>query len=189
MSGLWRSFSAGHSANGPSWRRSQPTESEIVTAAADRLSAPMSPQTQTEAQAQSPALGKAHTRRLREMFRSAGWPCQDPLEIELLAAGMLERVRNGHGHESLRVTEAGVHLLAQALARNRAAMSAHETLVERVAQEMGRAGRIAWRGLSMRAQVPRDEPGNALRWCIARPDVFSIRNTSVEEYAAPVAGL
>ena len=146
----------------------------------------MSPQTQTEAQAQSPALGKAHTRRLREMFRSAGWPCQDPLEIELLAAGMLERVRNGHGHESLRVTEAGVHLLAQALARNRAAMSAHETLVERVAQEMGRAGRIAWRGLSMRAQVPCDAPGNALRWCIARPDVFSIRNTSVEEYAEPL---
>src|SRR6187431_88966 len=133
-----------------------------------------------------PALGKAHARRLREIYRSAGWPCQDPLEIELLAAGMLHRVRSGDGHESLRVTEAGVHLLAQTLERNRAAMSAHEALVERVAQEMGRAGRIAWRGLSLRAQVPCDEPGKPLRWCIARPDVFSIRSTTVEEYAEPL---
>jgi len=133
-----------------------------------------------------PGLGKAHARRLREIYRSAGWPCQDPLEIELLAAGMLDRVRSGNGHESLRVTEAGVRLLAQTLERNRAAMSAHEALVERVAQEMGRAGRIAWRGLSLRAQVACDEPGKPLRWCIARPDVFSIRNTTVEQYAEPL---
>ncbi len=134
----------------------------------------------------APVLGKAHARRLREIYRSAGWPCQDPLEIELLAAGMLDRVRTGNGHESLRVTAAGVHLLAQTLARNRAALSAHEALVERVAQEMGRAGRIAWRGLGLRAQVPCDDAGQPLRWCMARPDVFSIRNTTVEAYAEPV---
>ena len=133
-----------------------------------------------------PVLGKAHARRLREIYRSAGWPCQDPLEIELLAAGMLDRVRTGGGHESLRLSEAGVHLLAQTLARNRAALSAHEALVERVAQDMARAGRIAWRGLSLRAQVPCDDAENPLRWCVARPDVFSIRNTSVEAYVEPV---
>ncbi|MDB5929366.1 MAG: hypothetical protein JWR60_1073, partial [Polaromonas sp.] len=33
-----------------------------------------------------PALGRSHARRLREIYRSAGWPCQDMLEIELLAA-------------------------------------------------------------------------------------------------------
>jgi hypothetical protein len=132
------------------------------------------------------ALGKAHARRLREIYRSAGWPCQDPLEIELLAAGMLDRVRSGAGHESLRVTQAGVRLLAETLARNRAAMSSHEALVERVAQDMGRAGRIAWRGLSLRAQVPCDDADKPLRWCMARPDVFSIRNTTVEAYAEPV---
>jgi hypothetical protein len=49
---------------------------------------------------QLPALGKAHARRLREIYRSAGWPCQDPLEIELLAAGMLHRVQAPSGHES-----------------------------------------------------------------------------------------
>src|SRR5438309_4147479 len=126
-------------------------------------------------------IGKAHARRLREIYRSAGWPCQDPLEIELLAAGLLHRVHAPSGHESLRVSDAGVQLLATALASNRKAFSAHESLVERVAQEMSRAGRIAWRGLSLRAQVPGGE-AEALRWCIAKPDVFSIRNTSVATY-------
>ncbi len=133
-----------------------------------------------------PGLGKAHARRLREIYRSAGWPCQDPLEIELLAAGMLDRVRAASGHESLRVTDAGVRLLADTLALNRAALSAHEALVERVALEMGRAGRIAWRGLGLRARVPVPGDGAAQRWCVARPDVFSIRSTSVESYVDPV---
>jgi hypothetical protein len=130
-------------------------------------------------------LGRAHARRLREIYRSAGWPCQDALEIELLAAGLLDRVQAPSGHESLRVTDAGVRLLAATVAGNRAAFSAHEALVTRVAQEMGRAGRIAWRGLSLRAQVPTGG-GEPLRWCVARPDVFSIRNTSVATYVDPV---
>ena len=132
-----------------------------------------------------PTLGKAHARRLREIYRSAGWPCQDALEIELLAAGLLDRVRSPMGHESLRVTDAGVQVLAATLAGNRAAFSAHEALVERIACEMGRAGRIAWRGLALRAQVPAAGE-QALRWCVARPDVFSIRNTSVAAYVDPV---
>ncbi len=133
-----------------------------------------------------PVLGKAHARRLREIYRSAGWPCQDPLEIELLAAGLLDRATAPSGHESLRVTDTGIQLLAETLAKNRAAMSAHEALVERVALEMGRAGRIAWRGLSLRAQVPNDDVDRPLRWCVAMPDVFSIRNTSVATYVEPI---
>lgn len=131
-------------------------------------------------------LGKPHARRLREIYRSAGWPCQDPLEIDLLAAGMLERVHAASGHETLRVTDAGLRWLAQALARNRAALSAHEALVEQVALEMCRAGRLAWRNLSLRAQVATDDPAKPMRWCIARPDVFSIRHTSVESYVEPI---
>jgi hypothetical protein len=130
-------------------------------------------------------LSKAHARRLREIWRSAGWPCQDGVEIELIAAGLLDRVHSPSGHESLRVTDAGVQLLARMLAGNRAAFSAHEALVERVAQEMGRAGRIAWRGLALRAQVPAGDAATA-RWCVARPDVFSIRNTTVATYVDPV---
>lgn len=120
-----------------------------------------------------------HRRRLREVYRSAGWPCLDTVEIELLAAGLLERVRGSLGHETLRVTDAGLALVAETLQRNRAQRGAHERLVERVAREMTRAGRIAWRGLSLRAKV-----GEA--WAIAMPDVFSIRHTTVEAYLAPV---
>src|SRR4051812_9182159 len=132
------------------------------------------------------ALGKAHARRLREVYRSAGWPCQDPLEIDLLAAGLLERVRSPMGHETLRVTDSGVQWIAQSLTRNRSAFSAHEALVELVATEMCRAGRLAWRGLSLRAQVATGDAVKPLRWCIAKPDVFSIRHTSVEAYVEPI---
>ncbi len=142
---------------------------------------------ETPAPADAPApLGKIHARRLREIYRSAGWPCQDLIEIELLAWGMLQRVSSAGGHETLRVTDAGVSYLAATLVRNRAALSAHEALVDYMACEMLRAGRITWRGLGLRAQLPPLEEGGKVRWCIARPDVFSIRNTSVAEYVDPV---
>jgi hypothetical protein len=120
-----------------------------------------------------------HRRRLREVWRSAGWPCQDMVEVELLAAGWLERVRSDGGHETLRVTDAGILVLAETLQRNRSTREAHEALVERVARDMTRAGRIAWRGLSLRAKVGEG-------WAMAMPDVFSIRNTTVEAYVEPV---
>ena len=120
-----------------------------------------------------------HRRRLRDVYRSAGWPCQDPIEIELLAAGLLERVRSASGHETLRVSDAGILLLAQTQARNRARRDAHEGLVGRVAREMTRAGRIAWQGLALRAKV---ESG----WVMAMPDVFSVRHTTVEAYLEPI---
>ena len=152
------------------------------------------------------ALGRIHARRLREVYRSAGWPCQDVPEIELLAAGMLQRVCRPGGHETLRVTDIGIAWLARTAAKNRSAMSRHEALVEHVALEMVRAGRIAWRGLGLRARLsPLDDGGAGVspspvlsgsdeslapalpaRWCIARPDVFSIRNTTVEAYADPI---
>lgn len=132
------------------------------------------------------ALSRAHARRLREIYRSAGWPCQDALEIDLLAAGLLQRVSSVSGHETLRVTDAGLQFLAVTLTNNRAALSKHEALVERVACEMVRAGRITWRGLGLRAQLPPLEPEGAPRWCIARPDVFSIRNTTVQTYVEPI---
>jgi hypothetical protein len=143
------------------------------------------PTPSVSAQPDAPALSKAHARRLRDIYRSAGWPSQDALEIDLLAAGLLERRHTGM-HETLRVTDEGVRWLATVLARNRAALSAHETLVEAVATEMARGGRLAWRGLSLRAQVPTGDAAKPLRWCVARPDVFSIRHTSVEAYVEPI---
>jgi hypothetical protein len=124
------------------------------------------------------ALKATHHRRLRQIWRSAGWPCQDLLEVELLAAGLLERLRDGHGRETLRVTDAGLQVLAQTLQRNRATRDSHEALVARVAREMQRDGRIVWRGLSIRAPV-------AGAWAMSMPDVFSVRHTSVEAYLEP----
>jgi hypothetical protein len=132
------------------------------------------------------ALGRVHARRLRDVYRSAGWPCCDAVEVDLLAAGLLERLRSVQGHETVRVSDAGIAHIATSLVVNRAVMSRHEALVEQVAREMTRAGRVAWRGLSLRARLPVAEEGGKPRWCIARPDVFSIRNTSVEAYAQPI---
>ena len=131
-------------------------------------------------------LGRAHIRRLREVYRSAGWPCQDMLEIELLAAGLLQRVAGPTGHETLRLTDAGVACLAASLASNRFSLSKHEALVGLVAGEMLRAGRISWRGLALRAQLAPAVEGGPVRWCMVKPDVFSIRNTSVAAYVDPI---
>lgn len=139
----------------------------------------------------APALTAAHRRRLREVWRSAGWPCRDGLEAELLAAGLLDRQLDAAGRETLSVTDAGIAALAETLQRNRAAFDVHEALVARVALEMQRAGRIVWRGLSLRAPLPSaPAPADgdaATRWVIAMPDVYSIRQTTVEDYAEPVA--
>jgi hypothetical protein len=129
------------------------------------------------------ALTPVHRRRLREVWRSAGWPCHDLIEVDLLAAGLLERVQQPSGHETLRVTDAGVQVIAETRKRNQQARSAHEALVERVAIEMGRAGRVVWRGLSLRARIPTADGG---AWQLAMPDVFSIRHTTVEDYVEPI---
>jgi len=129
-------------------------------------------------------LTRAHQRRLRELWRSAGWPCQDMVEVELLAAGLLERRRDADGRETLRLTDAGIHALAATLQHNRTARDAHEALVGRVALEMQRAGRIVWRGLSLRAPLAADD--GCTRWAMVLPDVFSIRHTTVEDFVEPI---
>lgn len=131
------------------------------------------------------SLGRHHARRLRDIYRSAGWPCLDSVEVELLAAGLLERVVEPGGHDKVRVTDAGIAYLAQAFHGNRQARSRHEALVERVAQTMLRDGRIVWTGLSIRARLP-SGPDEASRGKICMPDVFSIRNTTVAGYLEPV---
>ncbi len=124
-------------------------------------------------------LPRPYARRLREIYRSAGWPARDAIEIDLLAAGLLERVCAVGGHETLRLTDAGLARLAASLQRNRGAYDAHEALVARVVLEMQRAGRIAWRTLALRARV---DSG----WVVARPDVYSVRHTTLEAALAPL---
>ncbi len=169
------------------------------------------------------ALTRAHARRLRDIHRSAGWPSQDGLEIELLAAGLIAQLRDHRGNETLRLTEAGIACLAQVLQRNRQALSVHDALVAQVARSLLRSGRVVWTGLAVRARLPASgdtdaaqEEGRAgaggelemllsegadlaafelaseaagvakARWKVCKPDVFSIRNTSVPAYLQPV---
>lgn len=129
-------------------------------------------------------LAAPHRRRLREMWRSAGWPCHDAVELDLLATGLLERQWDAQGRETLRVTDAGIQRLAASRQRHQAARSPHESLVLRVAQEMQRSGRIVWRGLSLRAPLVADD--GQTQWMMAMPDVFSIRPSTVEDYVEPV---
>jgi hypothetical protein len=130
-------------------------------------------------------LKKVHAKRLRDMYRSAGWPCLDVVEIELLAAGLLERLQEEGGHERVRVTDTGIQFLAQAANSNRQAKDPHEALVEKVAYDMLKEGRLVWTNLSLRAKVTlqEEEQGN---WRYCMPDVFSIRNSSVQAYLEPV---
>jgi hypothetical protein len=134
------------------------------------------------------------------------------LEVELLAAGLLERRLAPDGCETLRVTDAGIHRLAEVFAHNKAVRTPHEALVERVAVAMAQAGRLTWRGLMLRVPLPSElfdiegreplpgEPSRQLAafdaepiapapghvWCMACPDVFSVRHTTVEAYLEPV---
>ena len=130
------------------------------------------------------SVAAVHQRRLREIWRSAGWPCRDPVELDLLAAGLLERQWDDQGRETLRVTDAGIQVLAATRRRNQAARTAHEDLVARVALDMQRAGRVAWRGLTLRAPLAAED--GSTQWVMAMPDVFSIRHTTVEDYVEPV---
>ena len=131
-----------------------------------------------------------------------------------MAAGWAAIVEGAGGHETIRLTEAGIRLLAAARQRNQRALSAHEQLAGRVAANLIEAGRIVWRELSLRARINADlasstevapmtdetlwlddAPDEASQqlhhqrkasWRMARPDVFSVRRTSVEEYLQPM---
>ena len=132
-------------------------------------------------------LKRVHATRLREMYRSAGWPCLDVIEIELLAAGVLERVESQSGHAIVRVTDAGIQYLALSAQSNRTSFSAHEALVQKVAKTLLQDGRIVWTGLSLRAYLPPDEERQLeQRWKMCMPDVFSIRNSTVQAYLEPI---
>jgi len=126
-----------------------------------------------------PRITRKHLTRLREVYRSSGWPCRDPLEVDLIVGGLVQAARDDQGRETLHLTSAGLQALADAHASNRANRSAHDELVMQVAQRMQQEGRIAWTQLPLRAQVDG-------AWTQAIPDVFSIRHTTVEAYLEPV---
>lgn len=158
-------------------------------------------------------LSRAQQSRLMAIWRSGGWPCKDAVEIEFLSRGWVTLSVSTSGHETLQLTPIGLELLGQARQRLNRSASAHDRLAERVANHLVEAGRIVWRELSVRAQVgsqdneapdatsvlassmtlalditPFEQEHAApakFSWRLARPDVFSIRSTSVEAYLQP----
>jgi hypothetical protein len=185
-------------------------------------------------------LGRAHLTRLMQIWRSAGWPCQDAIEIDLLAAGWVCWQTAPSGHQTLRLTDAAVALLAETRQRRQRVWGAHDRLSARIATQLTKAGRIVWLELPLRAAVPWPEAGQGaasdaaadapmrvaesvpmgqlwpddpeaidgppahvaggmagpegarrrrqarIHWRMARPDVFSVRHTSVRAYLHPM---
>ena len=152
-----------------------------------------------------------HLTRLMSIWRSAGWPCHDAIELDLVAAGWATLSASTSGHEYVRLTDAGIRLLAECRQRNLRSLSAHDRLAQRVADHLVSAGRIVWRELALRARVdvaaepvaeagtghglwpvepsigePHQQPRGRRFWRMARPDVFSVRHTSVEDYLQPM---
>lgn len=164
----------------------------------------------------TPPLSRPHRTRLMQIWRSAGWPCQDAVEIELLAAHLVERHVSAEGHELLRLTASAIAQLAQARQLGVRSASLHDRIEHRFAQQqLLPAGRIVWRELALRAaldavpdvaQAPSAPPVVAPQdlfwadestsqptaqrarriWRVARPDLFSVRNTSVPTYLQPM---
>ena len=157
---------------------------------------------------------RLHLTRLMSIWRSAGWPCRDAVELDLVAAGWARVTEAAAGHETIALTDAGIQALALARQRNRRALSAHDRLADRMAAHLTATGRIVWRELSLRARIEGDAPPPAAApamaddalwqddlsdeaslqhrasakasWRMARPDVFSVRRTSVEDYLRPM---
>jgi hypothetical protein len=155
---------------------------------------------------------RVHLTRLLALWRSAGWPCHDTVELDLVAAGWVTLHHDGQGRCSVRLTAAGIQLLAASRQQHQRALSDHDRLAARMATQLCRAGRLVWRELSLRAHVdditevkpmsppqlalplaePDAEPADAAtarragHWRMARPDVFSVRRTTVHAYLHPV---
>ena len=152
----------------------------------------------------SPSLTIAQRKRLRELWRSGGWPCRDAIEIELLAAGLIRLERDAQGRELLPLTESGLTALAGARRSTLASRQGHEALVQGVARALQREGRLVYTGLSLRCALPAqaappppastlfaDDDATALpsapaqRWVMTLPDVFSIRHGNREDQLDP----
>ena len=161
-----------------------------------------------------PTLPRHHRTRLMQIWRSAGWPCQDAVEIELLAAGWVQLQTSPEGHQQLKLTDTAIALLADARQQGLRSATLHDRIEHRFAQQqLLPQGRIVWRELMLRvaleeesvvaeveAEMPASDmlwadesqlPANVQRaakrvWRIARPDLFSIRNTSAQRYLHPL---
>lgn len=105
----------------------------------------------------TPKPTRAHLSRLMKIWRSAGWPSRDPIDIDLLAAGWVSLVGDHPANECLRLTDAGVAALAQGRQAQRRSESDHDKLALRMTDVLMDAGRLVWHELSLRAKVAAED--------------------------------
>ena len=79
---------------------------------------------------------RIHLTRLMSIWRSGGWPCRDVVELDLVAAGWAALAQDAGRHETIRLTDAGIRLLADFRQRNQRSLSAHDRLAARVAANL-----------------------------------------------------
>ena len=77
-----------------------------------------------------PALTRLHCTRLMQVWRSAGWPCKDGIEIDLLAAQLLSIQPSPDSRDTLKLTESGMRVLAEARKRALRSASPHDRLAQ-----------------------------------------------------------
>ncbi|MEY4765522.1 MAG: hypothetical protein RI907_2195 [Pseudomonadota bacterium] len=104
-----------------------------------------------------------------KIWRSAGWPSRDPIDIDLLAGGWVSLVGDHPAQECLRLTDAGIALLAHSRQAHRRADSAHDRLALRMADHLMASGRLVWQELSLRAQVEREPPAAPAAEALTHP--------------------
>ena len=107
----------------------------------------------------TPKPTRAHLSRLMKIWRSAGWPSRDPIDIDLMAAGWVSLVGEHPANECLRLTDAGIALLAQSRQAQRRSESDHDKLALRMTEVLMDAGRLVWHELSLRAKVEAEQAG------------------------------
>jgi prolyl oligopeptidase len=121
-----------------------------------------------------------HLRRLRELWRSGGWPYRDTIELELLALGLVEEVSPSDPARlcQIRVSRAGIEQLHRALEHHRSARSRHAELVDKTAQWLLAQDRLVFREFSCLGL-------GGEGWRKRRPDLFSVRYTTREAMLCP----
>lgn len=128
----------------------------------------------------TPKPTRAHLSRLMKIWRSAGWPSRDPIDIDLLAAGWVGLVGDHPATECLRLTDAGIALLAHSRQTQRRSESDHDRLALRMADLLTASGRLVWRELSLRAQVDAEPADDAA--------MATDGTTEVDAPPPPIAG-
>ncbi|GMG94765.1 hypothetical protein SGO26_29940 (plasmid) [Cupriavidus metallidurans] len=128
-------------------------------------------------------LTRKHFRRLRWYFMGNNHPATgrpDPIDLDLLGVGLIERVPNPRSEPKFVLTKAGDQELALEHLREIGRRAGHHDFGSRLAGWLRQQGRMTWENIEFKVTSPDvvTIPGTAMEvpdWVsIVRPDVFSL---------------